>query len=116
MRIAVNFPLLDAPGPELMRRIFGYLLFAALVVLGLFFGQRNAERVTLDLYYVTLNMPLAVAVIGAVVTGVMVGALSVFLSVVLRQKARIRRLTRQLHHTEPEAPSVPSASSNDSDV
>lgn len=79
-----------------MRRIFGYLLFAALVVLGLFFGQRNGERVTLDLYYLTLNVPLAVAVIGSVVTGVLVGALSVFLSVVLRQKVRIRQLTRQL--------------------
>jgi putative membrane protein len=98
-----------------MRRIFGYLLFAALVVLGLFFGQRNADRVTLDLYYVTLNMPLAVAVIGSVVAGVLLGALSVFLSVVLRQKARIRQLTRQLRRSQAET-ETSSASSPDPNV
>ncbi len=87
-----------------MRRIFSYLLFAALVVLGLFFGQRNAERVTLDLYYWVLEMPLAVAVIGSVVTGVLLGALSVFLSAVVPQKARIRKLTRQMSRVEKQAP------------
>lgn len=91
-----------------MRRILGYVFFAALVVLGLFFGQLNAQRVTLDLHYVALELPLAVIVVGAVLVGVVIGALSVFFSVVLPQKTRIRKLNRQVGKPadEPATPDV----------
>ena len=87
-----------------MRRILGFLFFAVLVVLGLFFGQRNGQPVTVDLYWIVFNVPLSVAVVGSVVVGVLVGSLGVFLGVVVRQKMRIRQLTRQLSRMPAEPP------------
>lgn len=87
-----------------MRQALMLLLLLVVVMVGLFLGSRNAQPVTLDYFYGQATMPLSVAVLLSLVTGILLGSLSVWLGTVIRLKARIRRLKREIDR--PREPST----------
>lgn len=77
-----------------MTRII-YLVTAVLVALaGLAFHIRNKQDIVLDYFAGTVTVELSLVVVGALVLGVLLGAL-VMASSLLRLKAEIRRLKRR---------------------
>lgn len=72
------------------------LLLLVLVVTGLFLGGRNAQPVVLDYYAGTIELTLSVALVMALLAGILLGAAAVWLGSVIRLQARVRRLRRQV--------------------
>lgn len=79
-----------------MRRVLMLVLIISLLAAGLFLGGRNAQLVTLDYYFGAIQLSLAVAIILALMLGIVLGALAVYLGSVLRLQARNRKLRREL--------------------
>lgn len=79
-----------------MRRVLMLVLIFSLLAAGLFLGGRNAQLVTLDYYFGAIQLSLAVAIILALMVGIVLGALAVYLGSVLRLQARNRKLRREL--------------------
>ena len=72
-----------------------YLAIAGLVALaGLAFHIRNRQDIVLDYFAGTVKVELSLLVVGALVLGVVLGAL-VLSSSVLRLKTEVRRLKRR---------------------
>lgn len=80
-------------------RIFTYLIALALIVLGVTFACLNFNETTVNLYWVTKTLPLALLV---AITFAVGGALGVFVSLffLVRQKARYYSLSKKLSHAE----------------
>lgn len=79
-----------------MRRALLLVLLFLLLATGLFLGSRNAQPVTLDYYFGTFELSLAVALILSLLAGIVLGALAVYIGSVLRLQAANRRLRREL--------------------
>ena len=71
-------------------------LFALLcAVLGVLFGALNPQDVRVDLYWLTLDIRLGVALLGAILAGAILGGFAVILGVVMPLQRRLRRLRRE---------------------
>lgn len=79
-----------------MRRALLLVLLFSLLGLGLFLGGRNAQHVTLDYYFGSFELSLAVALILSLLAGIILGAVAVYFGTVVRLQSRNRRLRREL--------------------
>lgn len=87
-----------------MRRALLLVLLLAVLAVGLFLGGRNAQPVTLDYYFGSFDMSLFVALILAMLAGILLGASVVYFGTVVRLQMRNRRLRRELsRQTDPDA-------------
>lgn len=87
-----------------MRRALLVFLLFCLLAVGLFLGGRNAQVVTLNYYFGSIELSLAVALILFLLTGIFLGAAAVYFGSVLRLQSRNRRLRRELKaESEPAA-------------
>lgn len=84
-----------------MTRIFAFVLFLMVTVLGLAFAVLNADSVPLRYYFGASEVPLALLVVLAVVLGAVLGVLA-SLGVVLKQKREIAKLRKAVRLTEKE--------------
>lgn len=81
-----------------MRRLVGLLRWLALllvVLIGLTLHARNAQPVTLDLYFLTLQQPLSLLLALALLAGALLG-MGAALPTLLSGKRANRRLRREL--------------------
>lgn len=79
-----------------MRRALLVFLLFCLLAVGLFLGGRNAQIVTLNYYFGSIELSLAVALILSLLAGIILGAVAVYFGSVLRLQSRNRRLRREL--------------------
>jgi len=84
-----------------MARIFGFIFILALVILGLFFGNINADSVTLDYYWGQIHAPLSVALVLSLLCGAIMGMLA-SLTVLIRLRHQIKRLKKEIRTAEKE--------------
>jgi uncharacterized membrane protein YciS (DUF1049 family) len=84
---------------ERLMRIFTYLISLILIVLGVTFACLNFDETTVNLYWVTKTLPLALLV---AITFAVGGVLGVFVSlfILVRQKARYYALAKKMSHAE----------------
>lgn len=75
----------------MLARIILIPLILLVLALGLFLGGQNAGVVSLDYYFGTIEMRLAVVLILALLVGICLGALAVYLGVVIRLKFQLRK-------------------------
>jgi len=83
------------------------LLVLVFIVFGAFFGALNAERITIDLYFVQASVPKGAMLLAAVVAGWLIGGLVAWLGRVPRLHRDLRETRRQLREaqTQPQPPS-----------
>ncbi|MFK7955531.1 MAG: lipopolysaccharide assembly protein LapA domain-containing protein [Lysobacterales bacterium] len=75
-----------------MSRFFTLLLVVLFVAGGLFFGTLNETPVTVDLFFVQIQWPLALIVMSAFLAGIILSGTLVYFSMWLGVKRRIRSL------------------------
>ncbi len=68
------------------------LVLLLLLILVLLFAAFNSSPVTIDAVFAGISLPLGVALVAFFAIGSLVGALGLYLSVVLRLKRELRRL------------------------
>lgn len=73
-------------------RALRLLIALACLGLGVAVGALNHQPVSLDLGYTILSVSLGIAVLGALLLGVLIGGLVLTASVVLPLRQRLRRL------------------------
>ncbi len=82
-------------------RIVLIILVVLIVLLGLVFTVLNAEPVTVDYYYGTVTIPLAMVIVLATAAGALLEQLA-GVGPVLRQRRQVVRLRRQVTLAEKE--------------
>ena len=85
-------------------RLFLILLALLFVVAGAVFGALNSERVAIDFYFASTDLPKGAALLGALLLGWIAGGVVVYLGMVLRLRRRLRGLTRELQRQKSAAP------------
>jgi uncharacterized integral membrane protein len=83
------------------------IVILAFVVFGAVFGALNAERITVDLYFVQPSVPKGAVLLSAVVLGWLLGGLVAWLARVPRLRRDLRETRRQLRQAQaqPQPPS-----------
>ncbi len=83
------------------------LVIVIFVVFGALFGALNAERITIDLYFVQPSVPKGAVLIAAVVVGWLLGGLVAWIAPRQRLHRELRETRRQLREAkaEPQPPS-----------
>jgi len=84
-----------------MKRIITFALLLLVSLLGLSFALINAEPVTLDYYFGTLQAPLSLVVVLAIIIGAGLGVLA-SLGIVVGQKRELARLRKSAKIAEEE--------------
>lgn len=84
-----------------MKRLFVFLFILVVVVLGLGFAVLNAEPVAVNFYFGTMDAPLSMVVVFAIVVGAALGVIA-SLKMVLVQRRRAGKLQRQVQLAEQE--------------
>ncbi len=84
-----------------MKRLLTFLFILVLLVFGLSFTVLNANDVVLNYYFATVELPLALVILGALTLGALLG-LFASISLVLAGKADVARLHRKVQMTEKE--------------
>jgi putative membrane protein len=84
-----------------MMRLFTNILLLMVALLGLVFALLNAAPVTLDYYFSSLQAPLSLVVVLAVVAGALLGVLAMT-GMVLRQRRELSRLRKSIKLAEKE--------------
>jgi len=74
-----------------MKRIVIFVLLLLVTLLGLSFALMNAESVQLNYYFGTLQAPLSLVVVLAIIIGAGLGVLA-SLGIVVRQKRELAKL------------------------
>ncbi len=85
-----------------MVRLIGFLLLIVLIVLGLSFAVLNAQPVSLNYYLGYREIPLSMIVVLSLAAGAVIGVL-VSMGIILRLKARVVHLRRELRRSEQAA-------------
>ncbi|MDT8388535.1 MAG: LapA family protein [Thiogranum sp.] len=85
-----------------MVRLVGFLLLIVLIVLGLSFAVLNAQLVSLNYYLGYQEIPLSMIVVLSLAAGAVIGVL-VSMGMILRLKARVAHLRRELRRAEQAA-------------
>jgi putative membrane protein len=88
-------------------RLVLILVILLFIVFGALFGALNAERITIDLYFVQASVPKGAVLLGAVVIGWLIGGLVAWLGRVPRLHRDLRETRRQLREAQaqPQPPS-----------
>ncbi len=84
-----------------MLNIISIIFFIILIILGLSFSLLNATLVPLNYYFSSVELPLAFALMTALMIGALFGALGV-LSVVIKLKRETMRLKKTINASERE--------------
>lgn len=84
-----------------MARILAFVIVVLVVTLALSFAVLNARPVPLDFYFGTREIPLALALVLALVGGAVLGV-AASLAMVLRARGEARRLRRSARRAEEE--------------
>lgn len=84
-----------------MLNIITIIFFIILIILGLSFSLLNSTPVELNYYFSSIQLPLAFALVTALVIGVLFGALAV-LSMVVKLKRETMRLKKTIRASERE--------------
>lgn len=84
-----------------MKRLLTFIFLLFIIVIGLSFTVLNAGEVEFNYYFKTVNLPLAAIVVGAVITGALLGVMA-SLTIVLGQKGENAKLRRKLVLIEKE--------------
>ncbi len=84
-----------------MLNIITIIFFIILIILGLSFSLLNSTPVELNYYFSRIQLPLAFALVTALVIGVLFGALAV-LSMVVKLKRETMRLKKTIRASERE--------------
>ncbi|HKJ77164.1 MAG TPA: LapA family protein [Gammaproteobacteria bacterium] len=84
-----------------MKRLLVFLFILVVVVLGLGFAVLNAESVAVNFYFGTLQAPLSMVVVLAMVVGALLGV-AASLKMVLAQRRRAGKLQHQVQLAEQE--------------
>lgn len=84
-----------------MKRIFLYFLLLSLAVLGMLLARLNADEVTFNFYFSSLNVSLAVLIYAAIVVGAFGGVL-LSVALALRARREAGQLRRRLRLCEQE--------------
>lgn len=84
-----------------MLNIITIIFFIILIILGLTFSLLNSTPVELNYYFSSIQLPLAFALVTALVIGVLFGALAV-LSMVVKLKRETMRLKKTIRASERE--------------
>ena len=84
-----------------MKRLLVFLFILVVVVLGLGFAVLNAGSVQVNFYFGTLQAPLSMVVVLAVVVGALLGVLA-SMKMVLAQRRRAGKLQQQVQLAEQE--------------
>ena len=84
-----------------MKRLLTFIFLLFLTAIGLSFTVLNASEVELNYYFDTTTQPLAVIVLGAIVTGALFGILAT-LSMVFAQKGDNVKLRKKVGLIEKE--------------
>ena len=77
-----------------MSRWLVLLLALAMMALGVVFSAINPDRVTLDLYWFTVNPPAGVLVLASVLLGVLLGGGFLYAGVIVPLRMRLRAQRR----------------------
>ena len=88
-------------------RLVLILVILLFIVFGALFGALNAERITIDLYFVQASVPKGAVLLGAVVIGWLIGGLVAWLGRVPGLHRDLRETRRQLREAQ-EQPQPPS--------
>lgn len=84
-----------------MARIFSFILFFIIIVLGLFFGNINADAVKLDYYWGDIHLPLSIALVLSLLCGAVLGVFAT-LKLLVRQRYQINLLRKEIKLAEKE--------------
>lgn len=84
-----------------MRRLFYFLIFIVVFVLGITFAGRYAEPVTIDYYFGQLPIPLSLLLAFILLAGAILGMLA-GLSTIIKLKRQNRRLLKSMKWVEKE--------------
>ncbi len=88
-----------------MQRIITIALFIIVFATAAAFSAINTAPVTINYYLGTLSLPLSVIVIASIVSGIILGALAIFIGT-LRLRYENRRLHKKLEITDQEINSL----------
>lgn len=88
-----------------MQRIITIALFLTVFATGAAFSAINTGPVTINYYLGTLDIPLSAVIISSLVSGILLGALAIFVST-LRLRYENRRLQKKLEITDQEINSL----------
>ena len=83
------------------------LVILVFIVFGALFGALNAERISIDFYFVQASVPKGAVLLGAVVVGWLLGGLVAWFARVPRLHRDLRETRRQLKaaQAQPQPPS-----------
>ena len=82
-----------------MSQLLAVLVVLVFVAAGLFFGSLNSTPVVVDYFFFQANAPLAFSLISFLLSGIVVGAVCVYVAVVVKLQHRLRasrRASKQL--------------------
>jgi putative membrane protein len=88
-----------------MQRIITIVLFIIVFATAAAFSAINTSLVSINYYLGVIELPLSVVVIGSVVSGVILGALAIFITT-LRLRYENRRLQKKLEVSTQEINSL----------
>jgi putative membrane protein len=88
-----------------MQRIITLIIFIAVFAAGAAFSAINNGPVELNYYLGTITLPISVIVIGSIVTGIILGALAIFIGT-LGLRYENRRLNKKIAVNEQEINSL----------
>ena len=88
-----------------MQRIITLIIFIAVFAAGAAFSAINNGPVELNYYLGTITLPISVVVIGSIVTGIILGALAIFIGT-LGLRYEYRRLNKKIAVNEQEINSL----------
>jgi len=88
-----------------MQRIITLIIFIAVFAAGAAFSAINNGPVELNYYLGTITLPISVVVIGSIVTGIILGALAIFIGT-LGLRYENRRLNKKIAVNEQEINSL----------
>ena len=87
-------------------RILGLLCIIAVALLGVSFALLNKATVTLNYYLGTIQLPLSLLLVYALIAGALLGVITM-LTYHLRLKHQLRRLTKKVKLLEKDLAKLP---------
>lgn len=83
-----------------MMRIIVFAFFLLIAVIAVIFSLRNFQIISIDLYFTTIQMPLALALTIELFAGIFIGFLVAFMHII-KLKSQYKLLDRKVRHILP---------------
>ncbi|HFD91849.1 MAG TPA: LapA family protein [Gammaproteobacteria bacterium] len=84
-----------------MKRLITSIILLLVLVVGIYFGLLNAEKVTINYYFGSYELPLSLVMVISVLVGALLGAIA-SIGIVFRMRKRISRLKREVGERQRE--------------